>query len=1021
MKARRFSFFLILVACIHLSYDQPLFAQWQWLNPLPEGNEFFDATFLDTQHGWIVGGNGALLRTSDGGSTWSPQASILRTTPFLGLSIVFTDALTGVVSMNNGSLLRSSDGGFSWGLLPRSALTLQKLRKAPDGSVWGFGSLGAIARSTDAGLTWQRFSTGITTVVYDIDFPDAQTVVAVCGGGIVLRSLDAGQSWTNMPAGIGTDIISIDFRDAMTGFAVQKPKYLLTTTDGGATWRDTSFTVNELTQVRFVDAGTGWLVSNSVGSVFKTVDGGMSWQSVEVEQPHRFTFYAVHSLDAQKALLLGTGGAMFTTDDGGQLWAQRGTAISRQHFNSVTALSDSAAWVFGDGAAFFTNDAGLTWSGSDTISLPGFRAGYALSETRIIGSGSQGQVMFSPDGGQSWQTQELSARGLIRQIVFVDDDNGWLAGAHGTLARSSDGGASWIELDAGVTHDFNGIAALSASEAWIVGNEGRIYHTTDGGASWSPQSTPVVTHLQTIHFTDALNGWAGGQLALLRTSDGGATWIPVTGLAGLDVIYRIVFTDAQHGYFMLSRSVARTSDGGATFYRTDYPANSLHDLDANPDGHLWMAGDFGTIMRYVPAAAIHIQPDRIDFGDVAVTKQLNQTFTVSNRGEIPLDFNNIATIGPGFLFINGDLSPLQPGDSRVFTIGFAPQDTGMAYGTATVYSNAALGIPFVELVGRGVPRGTSAFIHSPDMLDFGELLLGTYASGFVTLTNRSTLPLLISQERMSGGDSTMFQVTLESTFFYAAGKTDSVQITFSPLRAGDFMSWLLMESNDPVEPYYLIPVKGSGITPTIATDDVIEFGYVLIDDSKTMDVSIRNIGRAPLHISSWTPGGADASLFTFTNPGSVTIVGGDSLVLPLTFTPRAYGEKNAVITIVSDDLVNSSYDMRLRGNATTLDVDGASSPARFQLQQNYPNPVPLSENGRTMYTIVLPQPMIVTLTLHDLQGREVLRVADGQFAAGRNDLGADLSALSSGSYRAVLTARSGGTQLQTQVMTVVIR
>ena len=998
----------------------PAHAQWQWLNPLPEGNEFLDATFIDAQRGWIVGGNGALLRTTDGGASWAMQANILRTTPFLGLSVVFTDATTGLVSTNTGLLLRTSDGGFSWELLPRTALTLQKLRKAPDGSIWGVGSLGAVARSSDAGLSWQRLPTGITTVVYDIAFPDAQTAVAVCGGGTVLRSTDGGQSWTGSVAGFGTDIISVDFHDGLSGFAVQKPKYLLRTTDGGASWADTSFLVNELSQVRFADASTGWLVSNSPGSVYKTEDGGTSWRFVAVEQPRRFTFYAVYPVSSQRTLLLGTGGAMLLTDDGGSTWSQRGNAFTRQHLHGVTALDDSTAWVFGDGAAFFSTNAGQTWTGSDTITLPGFRYGQALSATRIIGAGSQGQVYLSDDGGQSWQSQILSAKGQIEQIAFVDDMNGWLAGAHGTLGRTSDGGTTWIELDAGVTHDFNGIAAVSSQVAWVAGNEGRIYHTSDGGANWSEQSTPVNTHLQTIFFTDADNGWAGGQLALLRTTDGGATWTSVTGLAGLDVIYRIVFTDDRHGFFMLSRSVARTSDGGTTFYRTDYPAVGLQDLAATADGHLWLTGDFGVTQRYTPAAAIYIQPDRLDFGDVAVGKQRNLDITVSNRGEIPLDFSNIATIGSGFLFVNADLSPLPPGERRVVTLGFAPVDTGLTYGTATVFSNAALGIPFVDLVGRGVPPGTSAFIHAPDTLDFGSLLLGTYVSRYVQLTNRGTQPILVSMQRTSGGDSTMFQVTKESTFFYAAGKVDSVQVTFAPLRQGDFTTWLLVESNDPVEPFYRIPVRGSGITPVINTDAVAEFGYVLIDSSKTMDVSIRNIGRAPLHIASWTPGGADAALFAYADPGVRTIAPGDSLVLPVTFTPRSYGEKNATITIVSDDLVNGSHDLRLRGNATTLGTDVLPVAGPVALRQNYPNPVSRA-SGRTLFTVDIPSTMTLRLTVHDMLGREVQRIVDTRFSAGSHEIAADLSALPSGSYRVRLVARDGQSSVSRSVLTIVTR
>lgn len=1016
--SRHLRVYSILLCLLLLPEVSP--AQWQWLNPLPEGNEFLDATFIDAQNGWVVGGNGALLRTSNGGASWTAQANILRTTPFLGLSIVFTDAVTGLISTNTGLMLRTSDGGFSWELLPRMTLTLQKLRKAPDGSIWGVGSLGAVARSSDAGLSWQRLPTGISTVVYDIAFPDTQTAVAVCGGGTVLRSTDGGQSWSSSVAGIATDIISIEFHDGLSGFAVQKPKYLLRTTDGGVSWADTSFLVNELTQVRFADASTGWLVSNSPGSVYKTDDGGTSWQFVAVEQPRRFTFYAVYPLDVQKALLLGTGGAIVVTQDGGTSWEQRGDAVTRQHLHGITALGDSAAWVFGDGTALRTTDAGQSWSGSDTISLPGFRYGQALSATRLIGAGSQGQVYVSDDGGQSWQTQILSAKGQIEQITFVDDQNGWLAGAHGTLARSSDGGATWIELDAGVTHDFNAVAAVSAQEAWAAGDNGYIFHTTDGGASWSEQTTPVNTHLQTVFFTDAMNGWAGGQLALLRTTDGGATWTSVTGLAGLDVIYRIVFTDDQHGFFMLSRSVARTSDGGATFYRTDYPAVGLQDLSATANGQLWLAGNFGVVQRYTPAAAIFIQPDRLDFGDVAVNKRHDLSITVSNRGEIPLDFSNIATIGEGFLFVSGDLSPLAPGDSRVLTLGFAPVDTGRVFGTATVFSNAALGIPFVDLVGRGVPPGTSAFTHAPDTLDFGSLLLGTYVSRYVRLTNRGTQPLLVNTQRTSGGDSTMFQVTLESTFFYAAGKVDSVQVTFTPLRQGDFTTWLLVESNDPVEPFYRIPVRGSGITPVINTDAIVDFGYVLIDSSKIVDVSIRNIGRAPLHISGWTPGGADAALFTFTDPGAQTIAPGDSLVLPVTFTPRSYGEKHAVITVTSDDLVNASYDIVLRGNATTLDAEAPVPVSDVILRQNYPNPLRRGD-GHTLYTVTIPTAMSLRLTVHDMQGREVQHIADARFDAGSHLIPADLSGLPSGSYRVSLIARGARTAVLRSVLTIITR
>jgi photosystem II stability/assembly factor-like uncharacterized protein len=1017
MSAYRLFLFCVLLLSVNAAQ-----AQWQWLNPLPEGNELFAATFIDADNGWVVGGNGAVLRTSNGGASWVSQGNPLRTTPFLGLSIAFTDAMTGVIAMNNGSMLRSTDGGYTWDLLPRTGFTLRTLRLAPDGSLWGCGNVGIIARSTDGGLNWTSMNSGVSTVLYDLAFPGVSTIITTGGGGVILRSTDGGQMWNSVAAPLGTDIISVDFADASNGLAVQMPRYLLRSTDGGQSWSDTSFAVNEFTQVRFAENSTAWLLSNSPGSVYKTSDAGQSWQFVEVQRPRRTTFYAAFSFTADNAVLVGNGGAIFMTSDGGGTWTQQGEAFSRAHFRSVTALSDSSAWVFGDKSAFFTNDRGNSWAGSDTISLTGFRFGRALSETRLIGAGSQGQVMLSTDGGASWSTQVLSASGQIEDIMFLDDNNGWLAGAHGTLARTTDGGSTWEEFSAGVNHDFNGISAVSPSIAWVVGNGGKIFHTTDAGQTWTEQANPAITNLNTVEFLSATDGWAGGQQVLLRTSDGGQTWTEQTVLTGLDVVYDIDFTDSQHGFFMLSRSIARTSDGGTSFYRTDYPAVGLEDMDVTANGYLWIAGQFGVVQRYTPTAAVYLQPSVLNFGDVAVNKSRELNFTVSNRGEVDMNISAVAAIGSGFLFAGGDLSPLAPGDSRELTLRFAPQDTGKVYGLATVYSNAELGVPFIDLEGRGVPPGTSALIHTPDTLDFGTLQLGTYESRFVTLTNRGTQPLLINRQEMRGGDSTMFMVTLESTFFYSAAKTDSIQITFSPLRAGFFQSRLLVESNDQVEPFYYIVVRGTAVTPVIRSDpETVDFDWMYIDSSRTRTAVIRNVGSAPLHISAWQPAGPDAAMFHWTNPGARTLQPGDFFNLDITLTPTNYGPKSAEILVSSDDLANGTYTIRLIGRATTLNTEAAALPGRLTLSPNYPNPVSLSSHSVAWYSVTLPAGASGELLLYDVLGRAQKRVPLTAATSGSLEIALSTSGLIPGLYFAVLRSLSETAMQEARVTTVVIR
>lgn len=48
---------------------------WQWQNPLPTGNWLSGLAFAGDSDGWIVGGSGTILRTRDGGASWTHQES----------------------------------------------------------------------------------------------------------------------------------------------------------------------------------------------------------------------------------------------------------------------------------------------------------------------------------------------------------------------------------------------------------------------------------------------------------------------------------------------------------------------------------------------------------------------------------------------------------------------------------------------------------------------------------------------------------------------------------------------------------------------------------------------------------------------------------------------------------------------------------------------------------------------------------------------------------------------------------
>src|SRR6267378_2623104 len=49
-------------------------ARWVWQNPLPQGNDLRGASFVDANTGTVVGFYGTIVRTTDGGSSWTIQS-----------------------------------------------------------------------------------------------------------------------------------------------------------------------------------------------------------------------------------------------------------------------------------------------------------------------------------------------------------------------------------------------------------------------------------------------------------------------------------------------------------------------------------------------------------------------------------------------------------------------------------------------------------------------------------------------------------------------------------------------------------------------------------------------------------------------------------------------------------------------------------------------------------------------------------------------------------------------------------
>ena len=129
---------------------------WTSVTPMPFST-FHGMDFVNAQTGWIAGTS--IFRTDDGGSTWSFQA----TPPVTMWDVGFADAQTGWCVGSGARVMKTINGGASWTttIIPGFAFELQAVSVVDASNLWVVGVAGFVARSTDGGANWTIENPGL--------------------------------------------------------------------------------------------------------------------------------------------------------------------------------------------------------------------------------------------------------------------------------------------------------------------------------------------------------------------------------------------------------------------------------------------------------------------------------------------------------------------------------------------------------------------------------------------------------------------------------------------------------------------------------------------------------------------------------------------------------------------------------------------------------------------------------------------------------------------------------------------
>jgi photosystem II stability/assembly factor-like uncharacterized protein len=281
------------------------------------GKDLNAVYFTDSKRGWVAGDGGVILRTTDGGRTWTTQS--IETKESVN-DIYFRDKEDGYLLAGD-RIFSTEDSGATWRMSNRfqsatfggASPELYSVRFTSKKRGWVVGSLSRGERVIDS---------------------------------LVLFTSDGGTSWQRLRVPVQDELIHLDFDNDRRGWIVGSAGRILHTRDGGETWAlQSSKTAATLYHVDFDGDDKGWAVGER-GTILRTRDGGDTW--VTVGGPARTTLLSVKFVNDEEGWIVGRGGVILRSGDGGQTWLAQESGTKQNLY--ALYLDKKVGWaVGGDG------------------------------------------------------------------------------------------------------------------------------------------------------------------------------------------------------------------------------------------------------------------------------------------------------------------------------------------------------------------------------------------------------------------------------------------------------------------------------------------------------------------------------------------------------------------------------------------------------------------------------------------------------------------------------------------------
>lgn len=293
-------------------------------------DNLFGVDFVDTLFGWAAGYYGTILKTVDGGQTWThislPNTDLVR-------RIQFLDKDRGWLVTHRGRIMSSENGGTTWETryLDGNQINLRNIKFFNADIGWAVGHEGTILHTNDGGETWanqhlSNFGGRDLPRLNGLAVLSESRAILAGEFGVISETVDAGKTWTI--------ISSPEFKATFTAIEQVGDSMFAVGLDGVVA-RVHSDEIDRLSVPEGEDPARVELLNSGVDQHFfditanengegivvglaniLTIKNGNELNTIEIDRPDRDYLYFMGAtpISETKYFLVGAGGVAMTLD-----------------------------------------------------------------------------------------------------------------------------------------------------------------------------------------------------------------------------------------------------------------------------------------------------------------------------------------------------------------------------------------------------------------------------------------------------------------------------------------------------------------------------------------------------------------------------------------------------------------------------------------------------------------------------------------------------------------------------------